>query len=98
MSKIKKNSKIKKKNKFIKGLKFTVKWAYKICVAAAGVATTTIGVTTSQPHVAFTGLGMIASALSAAIKDKNFGKLGKVVTNVLACNIGRASNDRKLNK
>lgn len=88
----------KKSSKFFRYLKSTLKWTYKICYAATGIATTGAGIATFQPHIAYAGLGMIASGLSSAIKDKKFGKLGCVVKNIFSCNIGYASNDPKINK
>lgn len=88
----------KKENKFWKGFKFAAKLIYKIGYAATGLTAATIGATTFQPHIAYAGLSMIASALSSAFKDKNFGKLGSVVKNILACNLDKAANDPKVNK
>jgi len=80
-------------NKFIKGLKFTAKWAYKICIAAAGAA----AVYSNPVSGGIAGAVAISSAVSAAIKDRKIVKLMPLV-NVIACNIDKAANDPKLNK
>lgn len=76
-----------KKNKFIKGLKFTAKWAFKICVAAAGITAMT-----NPASASITGAVALASVISAIIKDKDF-KPGMKLVNIIACNIGNAKND-----
>ena len=88
MSKTKKHE-----NKFIKGLKFTAKWAYKICIAAAGG----LAIYSNPVTGTIAGAVAISSMLSASFKDKNIKPAMKLI-NFIACNIDKASNDPKINK
>lgn len=97
----------KKENKFIKGLKFLGKVAYQVLRVAAGSYTTFSGVVTFNPVVAWNGIEAISNVICATVKDnpKNSGsakskiiKGSMAIFNLLANNIGKASNDPKLNK
>ena len=79
------------KKKIIRALKFTIKWSYKICVAAAGVTAFTNPVSAS-----ITGAVAISSAISSGLKDKNIKPAMKLI-NIIACNIDKAKNDPKEN-
>lgn len=79
------------KNKIIKALKFTAKWSYKICIAAASVTAFANPVSAS-----ITGAVAISSAISSGLKDKNIKPVMKII-NIIACNIDKAKNDPKEN-
>jgi hypothetical protein len=70
--------------------------AYKIAVALNGVAAVTPA-TTNPISVIIAGSGVIASAVSAMLKDGKVKPLMAVV-NIMACNLGYAANDAADNK
>lgn len=68
-----------------------LKALYKIGVATAGITAFT------NPYSAtIAGVATVASAVSAATKDKNY-KPAMTIVNLLACNIDKAANDRHKN-
>lgn len=85
-------TKTKKENRFFKAFKFTAKWGWKIIIAAAGAA----AIYSNPVSGGIAGSIAIASAISAAVKDKRIKALMPII-NTIACNIGNATNDPKLN-
>ncbi len=76
-----------KKHKFIKGLKFTARWVFKICIAAAGITAMT-----NPASASITGAVALTSVISTIIKDKDFKPAMKLI-NIMACNIDNAKNN-----
>jgi len=73
-----------------------LKTLYKVLLAASGAGAAGISVKyLGDPEglaLAITGGATIASAVSSAVKDKNFKTLMSLV-NLIACNFDKAKND-----
>lgn len=67
------------------------KLAYKITIAAAGVAAVF-----NPAGAAIAGGVAITSAVASVVKDKNFKPVMRVI-NIIACNMDSATNDKRLN-
>lgn len=80
------------KEKIWDGIRFTLRWGYKICIAAAGATAFTNPISAS-----ITGGVAIASVISAAVKNKHIKGLMPLI-NIIACNFGKAANDPKVNR
>lgn len=80
------------KRKIGKFLKATFNFLVKVGIATAGATAFTNPLSAS-----IAGGTAIASAISAAVKDKKFKPAMKVI-NVIACNIDKARNDYTKNK
>lgn len=84
--------------KFLKKtVRITYQLLYRVGMATAGSSALVGGIALSNPIIALSGASVVASAVSACVKDSTCAPLMKIV-NTLAVNTGKAKNDNQINK